>query len=258
MLSRRRGLTKLILLLVTIAVGSLALFSWQQSIQLELFRSSGSTVPVSSTVTVLNSASTVLNTAAASHQLNSQKLDELRRKNAELETLHSTDQHTIEQHTMLLQKRGERMHNLTHEIGRLNTALQATQLPKGHQQGVEPPTAKRHTYARPHDVEPVTVFSARAAYNLLWSEKTAALGESDRRAAAERAPLLCSHQRMVPSVFMIGGTKTGSTAFFHGVSEVRPLTVSTVPLIAVCPLVGFPTVTLSDSLRHHTTGIPAS
>lgn len=206
---RRRVLAKFILLLVTIAVGSLAFFSWQQSIQLELFRSSGSTV-------------TVLNTAAASQQLNSQMLAELRRKNAELETLHSTDQHIIEQHTMLLQKRGERMYNRTHEIGRLNTALQATQLPKGHQQGVEPPTAKRRTYARPHDVEPVTVFSARAAYNLLWSEKTATLGASDRSAAAERAPLLCSHQRMVPSVFMIGGTKTGSTAFFHGVSEVSP------------------------------------
>ena len=139
LVSNRPVLTKLISLLVTIAAESLALFSWQQSIQLELFRSSASTV-------------TVPNPATASQQ-----------------------------------------------------------------------------YVRAHLTDTVTVQSS-----------------------AERASLLCRHQRMVPSVFMIGGTKTGSTAFFHGVSEVRPLTVSTVPLIAVCPLVGCHTVTLCDSLWHHT------
>ena len=76
-----------------------------------------------------------------------------------------------------------------------------------------------HSESDPQQVSPASVIDLRGAYNLLWRQKTSVQRDG---MPTNRAPMMCSHGRLVPTTFLIGGTKAGTTSFFHSFSEATP------------------------------------
>lgn len=68
---------------------------------------------------------------------------------------------------------------------------------------------------RPWHVELKSVVSNAAMYNLLWRQKT-------NPQLKPRAAVLCSAGHTVPSVFLLGGTKAGTTSLYHTFSQSVP------------------------------------